>query len=70
MNFIFYFFYFFIFYFFSETQFSIYFPIIQDVFIYDTGKELFTWIGKGTSSNEKKRAMEFAHVSITVLYSF
>jgi len=35
-------------------------PIIA--FIFDTGKELFVWIGKGASSDEKKNAMTYAHV--------
>jgi len=35
-------------------------PII--VFIFDTGKELFVWIGKGASTDEKKNAMTYAHV--------
>jgi len=37
-------------------------PIIA--FIFDTGKELFVWIGKGASSDEKKNAMTYAHVRI------
>ncbi|XP_041350061.1 gelsolin-like protein 2 isoform X2 [Gigantopelta aegis] len=33
----------------------------KDVFIYDTKQELFVWIGKQTSSTEKKNAMAYAH---------
>lgn len=33
----------------------------KDVFIFDTGKYCFVWIGRGASVNEKKRGMEFAH---------
>ena len=36
----------------------------SDVFIADTGKELFVWIGGGASPDEKKNAMTYAHVSI------
>ena len=35
----------------------------SDVFIADTGKELFVWIGGGASPDEKKNAMPYAHVS-------
>ncbi len=35
----------------------------SDVFIVDSGKELFVWIGNGTSAAEKKNAMAYAHVS-------
>lgn len=33
----------------------------SDVFILDTKDQLFVWIGKGTSSNERKNAMTYAH---------
>lgn len=33
-----------------------------DVFIVDTGKALFVWIGGGASPDEKKNAMGYAHV--------
>ena len=36
----------------------------SDVFIVDTGKEVFVWIGSGASQAEKKNAMPYAHVSI------
>ena len=36
---------------------------VQDVFIVDTKAALFVWIGKGTSTGEKKNAMQYAHVS-------
>jgi len=32
----------------------------NDVFILDTGAEVFAWIGKGASKDEKKKAMQFA----------
>ena len=35
-------------------------------FIFDTGKELFVWVGKGASSDEKKNAMTYAHVRIVL----
>lgn len=34
----------------------------NDVFILDTVKELFVWVGKGTTMNEKKNALTYAHV--------
>lgn len=33
----------------------------NDVFIYDTGKAAFVWIGKGASASEKKNGMTYAH---------
>lgn len=33
----------------------------NDVFILDTCNDVFVWIGKGTSHNEKKNAMAYAH---------
>nr|KAG5705616.1 hypothetical protein BaRGS_034814 [Batillaria attramentaria] len=33
----------------------------KDVFILDTKKEVYVWIGKGTSQGEKKNAMQYAH---------
>ena len=35
----------------------------NDVFIADNGKSLFVWVGKGASTDEKKNAMTYAHVS-------
>ena len=35
----------------------------KDVFIADNGKSLFVWVGKGASTDEKKNAMTYAHVS-------
>jgi len=32
----------------------------NDVFILDTGAEVFAWIGKGASKAEKKTAMQYA----------
>jgi gelsolin len=37
----------------------------SDVFILDTGAEIFAWIGKGASVQEKKKAMQFAQEYIT-----
>ncbi|WP_395239283.1 hypothetical protein, partial [Salmonella sp. s54412] len=49
----------------------------KDVFIADTGKELFVWIGKRASKVEKKNGLKYAHnylkntkhplISVTVL---
>ena len=36
---------------------------ILSVFLVDTGKQVFVWIGRETSSEEKKNAMTYAHVS-------
>jgi len=33
----------------------------NDVFIFDTGTEVFIWIGKGSDANEKKFAFQHAH---------
>ena len=33
------------------------------VFIADTGKECFVWIGKEASQSERRQAMSYAHVS-------
>ncbi|KAL5509687.1 hypothetical protein EMCRGX_G005093 [Ephydatia muelleri] len=33
----------------------------KDVFIVDTGKQVFIWIGKETSADENKNAMAYAH---------
>ncbi len=35
----------------------------KDVFILDTGKELFVWVGNETSSAEQRNALSYAHVS-------
>ena len=35
------------------------------MFIADTGKELFVWIGSGASADEKKNAISYAHVCVT-----
>lgn len=35
----------------------------KDVFIVDTGKQVFVWVGSGTSAGEKQNAMPYAHVS-------
>ena len=32
------------------------------VFIADTGKECFVWVGKGASQNERRQAMSYSHV--------
>jgi gelsolin len=37
----------------------------NDVFILDTGAEVFAWIGKGASVGEKKQAMQFAQDYLT-----
>ncbi|XP_038061933.1 gelsolin-like protein 2 [Patiria miniata] len=33
----------------------------KDVFLVDTGKELFVWVGKGASPDEKKNGLPYAH---------
>lgn len=35
------------------------------VFIVDSGKEVFVWIGNGTTKAEKNNAMPYAHVRFT-----
>eukprot|EP01087_Luapelamoeba_hula_P018105 TRINITY_DN5791_c0_g1_i1.p1 TRINITY_DN5791_c0_g1~~TRINITY_DN5791_c0_g1_i1.p1 ORF type:complete len:370 (-),score=62.75 TRINITY_DN5791_c0_g1_i1:267-1376(-) len=32
----------------------------NDVFIFDTGKEVFAWVGRGASADEKRKALGFA----------
>ena len=36
---------------------------VSIVFIADTGKECFVWIGKEASQTERRQAMSYAHVS-------
>ena len=38
------------------------------VFIADTGKAVYVWIGSGASKDEKKQAMTYAHVSTISQY--
>ena len=38
------------------------------VFIADTGKEVFVWIGKHASEGEKKNGMSYATVCFTSLF--
>ena len=38
--------------------------ILQDVFIVDTTKEVFVWVGKKASVDERRNGMTYAHVSI------
>lgn len=35
---------------------------LQDVFIFDTKQELFVWVGKQTTHEERRNAMTYAHV--------
>jgi len=37
----------------------------KDVFVFDAGAEVFTWIGKGASKDEKKTAMKYAQEYLT-----
>jgi gelsolin len=37
----------------------------EDVFIFDTGVEVFAWVGKGASKDEKKFALQYAQDYIT-----
>ena len=39
---------------------------VAAVFIADTGKAVYVWIGSGASKDEKKQAMVYAHVSAAV----
>ncbi|KAJ3049226.1 hypothetical protein HK102_012541 [Quaeritorhiza haematococci] len=32
----------------------------KDVFVLDVGNELFVWVGKGASAEERRRAMQYA----------
>ena len=34
------------------------------MFLVDDGKQLFAWIGQAASTDERKNAMSYAHVSI------
>ncbi|CAF4502219.1 unnamed protein product, partial [Rotaria sp. Silwood2] len=36
----------------------------NDVFILDSGSEIFVWIGKGASMIEKKKAMDYAKANL------
>ncbi len=36
----------------------------NDAFILDTGKEVYVWIGNGTSSAEQRNAIPYAHVRV------
>lgn len=38
------------------------------VFICDTGKECFVWIGRGASDAENKNAFSYAHVRKSVIF--
>ena len=40
------------------------------VFIADTGKEVFVWVGKQASDAEKKNGLTYAHVSWRILKQF
>ena len=39
------------------------FIYLQDVFIMDMGTDIFMWIGKGASVEERRRCMNILHVS-------
>ena len=47
----------------AEGQFSLSQLDSSDVFLVDTVKELFVWIGGGASADENQNAMPYAHVS-------
>ena len=38
--------------------------ISMAVFIADTGKAVFVWVGKGASEGERKNGMTYAHVKL------
>jgi hypothetical protein len=35
---------------------------LQDVFIVDSGPQLWAWVGRGASVNERRSALHYAHV--------
>lgn len=43
--------------------------LLQDVFLIDTGKEVFVWIGADASANEKKNGFSYAHVSVYIVHN-
>lgn len=46
-----------------ETLVVILCDFLQDVFVLDTGKMAFVWVGSDASAGEKKNGMAYAHVS-------
>lgn len=36
---------------------------LQDVFLIDTGDQLLTWVGSEASVDERRKCMQYAHVS-------
>ena len=49
----------------SATE--MYYFLYTIVFIVDSGKEVFVWIGSGTTAAEKRNAMPYAHVRFDLL---
>ena len=43
--------------------FTVYFDFVL-VFMLDTGRDVFVWLGHNASKKEKKNAMSYAHVSV------
>lgn len=37
------------------------------MFLVDTGKEVYVWVGSGASTDEKRNAMTYAHVRYELL---
>lgn len=37
------------------------------VFIFDAGTHCFVWVGKGASTQERKKGMEYAHVRCLII---
>jgi len=37
--------------------------VVQDVFILDTQKGCYVWVGRGANPNERKNGFGYAHVS-------
>ena len=46
----------------GEGRIRYYFLNLISVFIADTGKRCFVWVGRGASRAEKQNAMSYAHV--------
>ena len=43
---------------------------VWTVFILDSGKDCFVWVGSGASIDERRKGMQYAHVSLIILGAF